>query len=97
MCGSEQADGQLLSDIQSVMEGGCIYLPGFLCDSSDFSLLASLTKDLEAHAAATEGQDGGMVNWSKHLKHENPDFSPTFRSIVARLDAHFDVEVYATR
>ena len=27
----------------------------------------------------------GMVNWSKHLKHENPDFSPTFQKIIAQL------------
>ena len=39
----------------------------------------------------------GMVNWSKHLKHEDPDFSPTFQRIIATLAHFFDVEVYATR
>lgn len=54
----------------------------------------------------------GMVNWSKHFKHENPTFSPTFRRIVeemakcvllsaastiSHLVRHFGVEVQATR
>ena len=26
-----------------------------------------------------------MVDWSKHLKHENPDFSPTFQHVVKVL------------
>ena len=38
-----------------------------------------------------------MVNWSKHLKHENPTFSATFQSVVDAMAAHFDVDVYATR
>jgi hypothetical protein len=50
---------------------------------------------MEEHEAAVEG--GGMVNWSKHLKHENPEFSPTFKRIVDEMSAHFDVEVYASR
>jgi hypothetical protein len=52
--------------MDSVLEGGCIYLPGFLCaEPGDFTLLRALTADLEAYAAR-EGQ--GLVNWSKHLK-----------------------------
>jgi len=38
-----------------------------------------------------------MVNWSKHLKHENPDFSPTFNQIITKMANYFDVEVYASR
>lgn len=33
----------------------------------------------------------GMIDWSRHLKHENPSFSETFNAIVARLSDHFDV------
>jgi hypothetical protein len=40
---------------------------------------------------------GGMVNWSKHLKHENPEFSPTFKTIVGQMAAHFDVEAGTIR
>lgn len=32
-----------------------------------------------------------MIDWSRHLKHENPDFSPTFNGIVNRLGDYFDV------
>lgn len=39
----------------------------------------------------------GMINWSQHFKHENPDFSITFKSIVQRLSDYFDLDVYATR
>ncbi|PHJ24101.1 2og-fe oxygenase family [Cystoisospora suis] len=39
----------------------------------------------------------GAVNWSRHLKHENPSFSSTFCKIIEKLSAYFDVEVYATR
>ncbi|CBZ52299.1 conserved hypothetical protein [Neospora caninum Liverpool] len=39
----------------------------------------------------------GTVTWSRHLKHENPSFSPTFRRVIAQLSSYFDVEVYATR
>ena len=90
-----KADGQLQSDFESVLKGEAIYLPNFHCAKRDFSLLAGLAKDMEEHEGATEG--GGMVNWSKHLKHENPEFSPTFKRVVDAMAAHFDVEVYATR
>jgi len=38
-----------------------------------------------------------MVNWSKHLKHDNPEGFEAFSAIVARLSEYFDVDVYATR
>ena len=34
---------------------------------------------------------------SKHLKHEDPDFSGTFKAVVDAMASYFDVEVYATR
>ncbi len=37
------------------------------------------------------------MNWSKHLKQENPEFSETFRTVVERMASYFDVDVYATR
>lgn len=47
------------------MKGQAIYLPNFFCDKDDFTYLQSLTKDLQNNAE-------GMINWSQHLKHENP-------------------------
>ena len=90
-----KADGQLQSDFESILKGEAIYLPNFHCSKKDFALLAGLAIDMENHEAAVDG--GGMINWSKHLKHENPDFSPTFKRIVEEMSSHFDVEVYATR
>ena len=86
-----KADGSLASDMSSVLRGEAIYLPNFHCARRDYALLASLAREMEAH----EGE--GMINWSKHLKHENPDFSSTFHRVVNEMSAHFDVEVYATR
>lgn len=72
-----------------------MYLPHFFCGKDDYTLLKSLTSDLEKHSST------GMINWceggmrcgclhcvrrSQHLKHENPTFSPTFQSIVKRLE-----------
>lgn len=90
-----QTDGQLLTDIIPALDGGCVYLPSFCCPPTDFSILRALTRDLQQCQATTGGE--GMVNWSQHLKFENPDFSPTFRQLLARLDAYFDVEILATR
>lgn len=39
----------------------------------------------------------GMCQWSKHLKHENPQQFPTFQKVVQRLSSYFDLEVHATR
>ena len=89
-----KSDGTLMSDFESVLSGECIYLPEFHCAANDFALLAGLARDMEAHGA--EGGEG-MINWSKHLKHENPEFSRTFKKIVRELSAYFDVEIYATR
>ena len=90
-----KADGQLLSDFESVLRGEAIYLPNFHCAKRDYALLAGLAKDMEEHESASEG--GGMINWSKHLKHENPEFSETFKRVTDAMAAHFDVEIYATR
>lgn len=55
-----------------------VYLPNFFAQTGDLSLLNALLADLERH-------QGGMVTWSKHMKHENPDFSPTFLKIIERM------------
>eukprot|EP00808_Paulinella_micropora_P000271 g45312.t1 len=86
-----QVNAQLQEDFQNVLQGQAVYLKSFFCAKSDFTLLQGLLQDLQANAGS------GMVNWSRHLKHENPDFSPTFRRIIATLAHYFDVEVYASR
>jgi hypothetical protein len=56
------------------------------------SLAINLARDLQKECGEV-----GLVTWSKHLKHDNPNFSTTFNSIVQRLADYFDVEVYASR
>ncbi|ABO95192.1 predicted protein [Ostreococcus lucimarinus CCE9901] len=85
-------DGRLLADFESVLSGNAIYLQNFHASARDYSVLANLAREMERAAEL-----GGMVNWSKHLKHENPDFSETFQRVVDAMADYFDVEVYATR
>ena len=85
-----RGDARLQADMESVLQGGAVYLKQFLCAEGDAGLMLALLRDLQA-------QGRGMVDWSQHLKFENPDFSPTFQGIVERLALHFDVEVFATR
>lgn len=87
---SAMMDAQLWNDYNQVIEGHCIYIPELLCTATDYSLMQSLVQDLSKCSA-------GMINWSQHFKHENPDFSPTFQKIIQTLASYFDVEIYASR
>lgn len=86
-----RVNAHLAMDIQAAIEGHAIYLPNLLCGKYDYSILRALAADLET------GLENGMVTWSRHLKHEDPDFSPTFKAVIQQLSAYFDVEVLATR
>lgn len=83
-------NSQLISDFESIIDGNCIYLPNFFCKKDDFSILLSLSEDMR-------NANSGMINWSKHFKYENPNFSKTFQMIIKKLEEHFDFEVYHTR
>ncbi|ETO16400.1 hypothetical protein RFI_20936 [Reticulomyxa filosa] len=39
----------------------------------------------------------GMVDWSQHLKHENPTFSKTFNDVIQQLSDYFSCKIYASR
>lgn len=49
--------------------------------------------DKEKGGGSKRSEVEGMINWSKHLKHENPDFSQTFKKIITDMAEYFDVEV----
>lgn len=70
-------DAQLGADFD-IVKRESIYLPNFLAKSDDFTILNHLIADLER-------EQHGMVNWSQHLKHENPEFSSTFLKIIAQM------------
>lgn len=82
--------GTLKRDYEVLTQGRAIYLRSMMCAAEDFRILQGLTSDLNKHG-------GGMIEWSKHHKFEDPDMSPVFNSVVARLARYFSMEVYATR
>jgi len=84
-------NGVLWGDYQLLLDGNAIYLPHFFCTLQDFAIMQALVQDLKQN----EGEV--MINWSKHFKHENPEFSPTFKEVVNQLSKYFDVDIYATR
>lgn len=81
----------LLIDYKKILDGGCIYIPNFFCSTSDRTIFNQLKKEIESNSECQ------LVQWSKHFKHENPDFSPMFNNIVEQMADHFNVDVYQTR
>eukprot|EP00729_Bicosta_minor_P013036 gene13036-32258_t len=81
------ANPGLQNDYQLLVDGHAVYLQEFFGPKADFSLLTSLAHELEQHAG------DGMINWSRHFKHENPDFSDTFKYIVKQISEYFSMDV----
>tara|TARA_B100001094_G_scaffold313146_1_gene350575 strand:- start:1208 stop:2059 length:852 start_codon:yes stop_codon:yes gene_type:complete len=80
----------LYNDFQKILNNECIYLSNFFCDKDNYDIFLKLAEDLKNY-------DSGMIQWSKHMKYENPDFSPTFNQIIQKMSDYFDVEIYHTR
>jgi len=89
-------DGRLLHDYQTLLDGHCKYMPQLLASATDLGLCERLAVDLEHFSSSTQGGHG-MVEWSRHLKHEDPSWSPAFNEVVERMAVFFDVEVFASR
>ena len=81
-------NGYLYNDYNNILKGGCTYLPNFFCETDNLTIFNNLKKEIDLN---------GMVNWSKHFKHEDPTFSKTFNDIVDRMAKHFNVQVLQTR
>ena len=86
---SERERVEMNPEVETKLKKGCIYLPNYFCETNDTTLFNKLKTEILT-------QDG-LINWSKHYKHENPDGSPTFNEIIRRLAEHFKVEVHQTR
>jgi hypothetical protein len=78
----------LIDDYQKLLDDGCFYLPQFICSKNDYNILTKLKEEISSEKP---------INWSKHLKYENPDFSPTFNQIVDKMAEYFGVVVLQTR
>merc|ERR1719313_267044 len=81
-----RCDAKLAADATEAISGGSIYLREFFCKEDDFTLFKAIDEEIanevEQRAAANED---GFVDWSKHRKLENPEFSRVFQDMVARL------------
>jgi len=95
---SERArvDGTLAEDFCAVMEGHAMYIPSMLCRNDDFTVLKQLMTEMAAEEEKNP-DNSGLINWSKHYKYENPDFSPTFQKILNYLADYFHLDIHATR
>lgn len=99
-------DGQLVEDFNVVLKGNCTYANDFACDRRDFYLFEKIKAEIEAHEAEdalkreSKGgtESGGMVDWSRHMKYENPvGVSVVFQQVVEMLCEYFDTEMFACR
>lgn len=97
-----RADPSLAEDIRVAIEGSCSYVESFSCAREDFEIFTRLQHELECNEQQKSGNDetsssSSIVEWSKHLKHEDPSFSETFNLVVQSLSEFFDCDVFATR
>ncbi len=81
-------NGNLYDDYNTILKGGCAYIPNFFCDTPNYEIFHKLKSEIDIL---------NMVNWSKHFKYENPEFSETFNDIVKKMEQHFNVKVMQTR
>jgi hypothetical protein len=78
----------MADDYKEIIKNGCIYIPSFFGNFEDRTIFDNLKKEIDLNQ---------MVNWSKHQKYENPQFSKTFNDIIDKMAKHFDVKVLQTR
>jgi hypothetical protein len=76
----------ILNDYDEIIKEGCVYIPKFFGD--DNILFNKLKAEIDVNQ---------MINWSKHQKYENPQFSKTFNEIIDKMAKHFNVKVLQTR
>lgn len=78
----------LIDDYQKILNDGCIYLPNYFCQTDNLDIFNKLKLEVGNQQA---------INWSKHMKYENPEFSETFNNIVMLMAKKFNVKVVQTR
>jgi hypothetical protein len=81
-------NNKLNNDYQKLLNNGCLYIPNYYCQQNDFTIFNKIKEEIKS-------QD--PINWSKHMKYENPTFSNTFNEIVQKLSKDFNINVKQTR
>jgi len=84
----DRINSSLIDDVNKLIQDKCVYIPNFLCKTTDLSYFDKLKSELKQN---------DVVNWSKHQKIENPTFSQTFKDIIEKISTHFNMEVVETR
>lgn len=82
-------NNDLIKDYKTLLDNNCYYLPNFICKKEDQTIFNDLINELNQHTT--------ILNWSKHKKFENPEFSPTFNIIIQQMKNHFNVDIFQTR
>lgn len=75
-------------DIKLILNNGCIYIPNYYCKKNDKTTFQKLKNDV---------QKQNPIDWSKHMKYENPEFSETFNSIVKKISEEFKIDITQSR
>lgn len=70
-----------------IFKGG-LYIPEYICKKSDLTLFQKILKELETNK---------LIQWSKHLKIDNPTQSETFSELITKISSDFNMEIYASR
>lgn len=78
----------LTQDLEYLFAEGAIYIPNWLCSKEDNQLFETLMRELDQTQ---------VIQWSRHFKYENPEFSPTFKEIIQKLSDYFQVDILASR
>jgi hypothetical protein len=95
---ANKLNASLLESVEACVCGNAVYIERFNCAENDFRILSMLARDLDYESVrGSDDRREGMIEWSKHLRHDNAEFSETLREIVRRMSEYFDVDVYATR
>ncbi|ARF10970.1 2OG-FeII oxygenase superfamily protein [Hokovirus HKV1] len=85
----DKVDSDMIQVTNEILKNGCIYLPNFICETNNYDYFDKIKKELEPET--------NVIQWSKHYKFENPEFSKTFNEIIEKIKNHFNVEVLCTR
>jgi hypothetical protein len=85
---NNNANVNMLNDYDEIIKNGCIYIPKFFGPSNDMTMFNKLRDEIDVNK---------MVDWSKHQKYENPQFSDTFNEIINTMAKYFNVKVLQTR
>lgn len=95
---SARYGSNLDNEYKKILNNRAVYLPNFFCKTRDYNIFNKIMEELgNNNDAGNDTGNDNIINWSKHKKYENPEFSETFNYIVNEMAKHFNVDVIQTR